>query len=200
MKLHERVKENDRIKITKGDGSVDGSVYKVVGRKMAIIVLEDEATGKPHRVHKSRIHEILEEGTMNTLDSADVVAEETKPAEPQAAETKKAKKPKKAPKTAKKPEKVVFKEFVRQGFEVWSKRCKFPGKDGEDQESIKVESHCLIAPDKKSFRTFNTYNGTMGKRNSKKKHPEGVSYPLADEAAYEKKAKALKKGGYKRRK
>lgn len=195
MKLHEKVKISDRIKITKGDGSVDPVTYKVMGRKMAIIVLEDEETGKPHRVHKSRIHEILEEGTMDTEVANNNVAEpEPQQAAPAAAPAK----PKK-PSKAKKPEKVVFKEYIKQGCEVWSKRCKFPGKDGQDQENIKVESHCIISADKTSFRTFNTYNGTLGKKNSKKTHPEGVSYPLADEAAYEKKAKALKKGGYKRR-
>ena len=135
---------------------------------------------------------------MRTSETNDNVVEEA-PAPAPAPAAPEEPKAKKEPKEPKKPEKVVFKEYTRQGCEVWSKRCKFPGKDGQDQEAIKVESHCIIAADQGSFRTFNTYNGTLGKRNAKKKHPEGVSYPLADEKAYEKKVKALKKGGYKKR-
>jgi len=189
--LSEVAKKGDNVQIytAQGDGKVDPFVYTVTGFRQSIVELENVETGKFHRVHKTRIAKIL-------VDDKDL--EEVQKVMDKTAEKPEAKKqPKPKPK---KPERVNFKQMAIDGWEVWSKQVKFTDKDQNDIPGIKAEAHCAIAPDQKSYRVFNTYNGVLGKKaKEKKKNPDGVSYQLADEKALEKKRKDLEKKSYKRR-
>ena len=136
-----------------------------------------------------RIEELLDEHL--TLEEVEKAMEAT-------VKTKEAKK--KAPK-AKKPERIDFKALIAAGHEVWSKKARFTDKDGKDIDGVKCESHCVFNPDKKGYRVFNTYNGSLGKNPKKRtKNPMGVEYKIADEKKLEKKIKDLEKKQYKKRK
>lgn len=188
--LAELVKKGDKIRIFMCDEELDPDMWEVTGKVRAIITLTNVKTGKPHRVHKSRIAKIIVEG-----DEMKEVQE--------VMEVKDAKKEKKV-KVAKpqaKPERVDFKAMLESGCEVWSMAVDFNDKDGQPVPNVKAEAHCVIAADLKSYKVFNTFNGSLGKSSTKKrdKAPLGVEYALADEKALEKKRKALQKKGYKRR-
>ena len=181
--LSELVKKGDKIRIFMCDEELDPDIWEVTGKVRAIITLTNVRTKKPHRVHKSRIAKIIVEG-----DGMKEVQE-----------AKKEKKPKVA--KAAKPERVDFKGLLESGCEVWSMGVDFNDKDGQPVPNVKAEAHCVISADLKSFRVFNTFNGSLGKSSTKKrdKAPLGVEYALADEKALEKKRKSLQKKGYKRR-
>jgi len=192
--LSELVEKGYTIRVMGCDEELDPTLWKVTGRIRGVFTLENLETGEPYRVHRSRVAEIVDprmsKEVKNTMDTPEAPTE----APP------KEKKPK-----VKKPlaEKVNFKTMIADGHEVWSKLCKFTDKEGNDIEGVKAESHCVIAPDKASYRVFNTYNGAMHGKNVRvddKKHPMGVSYLLKDEKALEKKRKDLQKKEYKRRK
>ena len=190
--LSEVANKNDKVQIFtgQGNGDVDPSIYKVTGFRQGIIELENIKTGKFHRVHKSRIAKII-------VDDKDL--EEVQKAMDDTAEKQEVAKSKQ-PKKSVKPERVDFKQMAADGWEVWSKVVKFTDKDQNDVPGIKAEAHQAIAPDLKSYRVFNTYNGSLGKKAKEKKvNPEGVTYSLADDKALEKKRKDLDKKGYKKR-
>jgi len=165
---------------------MDPNIYVVTGSKQSIVELEHLETKIFARVHKSRIAKILLDKELEEVQKVMTDAEVVKP--------KVIKKP------TEKPEKIDFKRLVEEKCEVWSKPVEFS--DGQKPvDGVKVESHCVIAPDLESYRVFNTYNGTMGKKKSdKKKHPLGVQYPLKDAKALDKKRKDLEKKGYKKKK
>lgn len=60
-----------------------------------------------------------------------------------------------------------------------------------DHDGVTAEANVVIAADHRSFVTFNTYNGSLGKKGK-----GGKSYPLADDKSYEQKINQLKKQGY----
>jgi hypothetical protein len=189
--LADLAKKGDKILTFACDGELCDTVYEVTGKSRSVIVLVEVKTGKPHRVHKSRVAKIIQPEGMKEVQE---VMEATKDAT-------KEKKAKRAAKPKEKPERVNFKEFTDAGCEVWSKKVEFGDKDGKPIDNVTAEAHCVIAADKKSYRVFNTFNGSLGKQAKKKrdKAPLGVEYKLADDKAYEKKTKDLKKKGYKRR-
>ncbi len=192
--LSELVEKGFHIRVYGIDTEIDPIVWEVTGRIRGIFTLKDVATGKPYRVHRSRVAEIVEprisKEVKGKMDAQPETTEVPKPAK------------KKVPKKAK-VERVAFKALIAEGNEVWSKLCKFTDKEGSEIDGVKAESHCIIAPDKATYRVFNTYNGAMHGKNVKvegKKHPMGVAYNLKDEKALEKKRKDLGKKEYKRRK
>lgn len=92
------------------------------------------------------------------------------------------------PKAAKAPvERVPF-DFAAElatmgaGAEHWRKTNNF------DHDNITSEAHVLISGDRTSFRSLNTYDGSLGK-NAKM----GQTYDLKD---YDKKVKDLQSRGY----
>jgi len=190
--LAQVTKKGDKVQVWNPLNEVDPNIYLVTGIKQSIIELENIKTEKFHRVHKTRIAKIIVDNELEEVQKTmDTTAEKPK----------KAKKEKKEKVKKPKPEKVNFKQLVADGYEVYSMTVPFT-KDGTTPvDGMKVESHCVIAPDKASYRVFNTYNGTLGKKPAeKKKNPMGVEYNLKDEKALEKKRRALEKKGYKKRK
>lgn len=191
--LSELVEKGFQIKVFGIDTEIDPKIYEVTGRIRGVFILKDIETGEPYRVHRSRVAEIVEPKVSKEVKGKMDTESETKPVEKKV--VKRA--------TKKKVERVGFKALIAEGNEVWSKLCKFTDKEGKEIDGVKAESHCIIAPDKTSYRVFNTYNGAMHGKSVKvegKKHPMGVSYPLKDEKAVEKKRKDLGKKEYKRRK
>jgi hypothetical protein len=189
--LMDVAKVGDKVQVYTTDGPLDPNIYKIEGFKQRIIELSDINTGKFARVHKSRLAKIVLDEELKEVQ--EVMDKTCETAEPEA-------QPKPKAKPAKKPDKVNFADMARGGCEVWSKSLNFPDKEGNAVEGIKAEAHCVIAADKASYKVFNTYNGTLGKKASaKKKNPEGVSYALKDDKAVARKVKDLQKKGYKRR-
>ena len=190
--LAEIAKKGDKVMVWNPNNDLDPNIYSVTSIKQSIVELENIATKKFHRVHKTRIAKIIVDEDLEEVQKAmDKTAE--KPEVKKPAKKKVAKKPK--------PEKVNFKQMIADGNQVFTMVVPFT-KDGTTPvDNMKVESHCVIAPDNGSYRVFNTYNGTLGKKPAeKKKNPMGVAYNLADEKALEKKCRALEKKGYKKRK
>lgn len=190
--LAEIAKKGDSIQVWNPNNDLDPNIYLITGIKQSIVELENVDTKKFHRVHKTRIAKIIVD---------DELEEVQKTMDKTAEKTKKPAKKKAAKKAKPKPERVNFKQLIADGNEVFSMTVPFT-KDGTTPvDNMKVESHCVIAPDKGSYRVFNTYNGTLGKKPAdKKKNPMGVAYDLKDDKAYEKKCRALEKKGYKKRK
>lgn len=187
--LGEIVKKGDKIQIFLCNEQMSPDIWEVTAKSRATITLTNVQTSKSHCVHKSRIAKIIVEGEeMKEVQEA----METK--------TKKEKPVAKPKKEKEKVERVDFKGMLESGCEIWSMPVDFNDKAGQPVPNIKAEAHCVIAADTKSFRVFNTFNGSLGKSSKKRdKAPLGVEYPLADEKALEKKRKALQKKGYKRR-
>lgn len=210
--LSEIVKKGDRIQVFSADGAIDKRIYIVNEKVRSTINLTEESTKKPHVVHKSRVAKIVvsEELSKEVGDAMNsnenptpqtppvVAPQATDPAAP--APTAAPVVAKKEGKKAEKTERVDFKSMLAAGHEIWSKGVDFTDKDKKPIDGIKAECHCVFALDLKSFRVFNTYNGTMGQGSKKKANPDGVTYQLADEKAVEKKRADLKKKGYKSRK
>lgn len=186
--LGEIVKKGDKIQIFLCDEQMSPDIWEVTAKSRATISLANVQTGKSHCVHKSRVAKIIVEGeemkevqeTMETPAKKEKVVAKPKPKE--------------------KVERVDFKGMVESGCEIWSMTVDFNDKDGQPLPNVKAEAHCVIAADAKSFKVFNTFNGSLGKSSKKRdKAPLGVEYKLEDEKALEKKRKTLQKKGYKRR-
>jgi hypothetical protein len=200
-----------RVKIYTSRGQIDPNTYQVEEFDKQVAVLLCESTQQKIKVHKSRIKEVIantmskENTTMNktgTSTDIDTILEESAASTAEAEDTSEENEGTTAtavatPKVTTPTEtKVDFDQMVRDGFEVWTKAdCEF------DQPGVSVRAHCIISPDKKEFETFNTYNGSRGKNNSKPKNGQARRksvYAIADTSALEKKRKALEKKGYTR--
>lgn len=216
-------KDGSRVLIYTSGGKEDPLVYKVDQIKRAIAHLVCEKTGKSLKVHRTRIREILGqeagmgrnaavelddeliedvgEETDTTIENADTsdsdgggddegggaTATATASKPPKAPKQPKEPKAPKPPKAA--PTPVDFSALVAQGHEVWTKEnLSF------DVESVKVDAHCVISPDQKSYRVFNTYNGSLGKKGA-----TGTDYEFTESMTLDKKRKSLEKKGYVKR-
>jgi len=111
-----------------------------------MVRIENETTGEVIRVHKTRIHKLKSTGIGKTNK------ESTEPKEKDVAKEKK------------ELEKVDFSKF--EG-EHWCKDADF------DHPEYKQVTNRIIAEDYKSFITFNTYNGSLGKSGK-----AGTTYPI----------------------
>lgn len=124
--------------------------------------------GTKHRVHQSRIARVFDDGGSIVYESNVTIKEKPMTQKSQPIDT-------------------VNLDTLKEQGELYTKQVSF------DHGSISVEANVLVATDHKSFRVFNTYNGTLGKKNK-----TGKSYTLADDKAYDRKVEQLKKQGYKR--
>jgi len=186
MDLSKIVRKGSKIQTFSCSGEVDNTIYEVIGKVRSKLNLVNVDTGKSHEVHRSRIARILDD------ECKEVQVDGKKKKE--APEAPKVQKEKKEKKVKKEIEKVNFADLNSKGYQVWSMPVKFTNK-GKDVKDVNVEAHCVIAPDKKSFRVFNTYNGSLGKKSTGKL---GVEFQIKDEKAYEKKVKSLESKGYKK--
>lgn len=86
--------------------------------------------------------------------------------------------------------KLDLKDLTKDGSELWVKKSDGSGHNSE------VKSYTLISANKKSFITFQLYNGSLGKNSGTylKKKP----YKIKGKNGYEKKIKNLKKKNYKK--
>lgn len=89
------------------------------------------------------------------------------------------------PKKSKPMEKFDFAGVLDKGDEIWSKEMAF------DHSHVKAQAHCIIDPKKRTFTTFNTYNGSKGKGGGGQSE-----FKLASEAELDKKRMSLSKKGY----
>lgn len=123
-----------------------------------------------HRVHQSRIAKVFDHGG-NIVYESNVIIKEKQMTTP----------------TQKQPVDIVNLNTLKEQGELFTKQVSF------DHNSISVEANVLIDNDHKSFRVFNTYNGTLGKKNK-----TGKSYVLSDSNSYDRKVSQLSKQGYKK--
>jgi hypothetical protein len=168
------------VQVWRGDLKVDETKYSVegVGENDTLVLgvpcscdKKCECGENTRRVHKSRIARIL--------DNDGKIIQEARVGKEQSMATK-------AKASKKEQEKVNFQQLKKDG-EIWAKDVNF------DHESIKAQAIAFIPADQKSFRAFNTYDGSLGKKNN-----PGKTHPLADDKAYEALVKRLKKKGYKK--
>ncbi|MEM3097502.1 MAG: hypothetical protein QXU32_02115 [Nitrososphaerales archaeon] len=170
---------NVKVQIYTSEMCLDETLYCVESYIKDIVVLKpvcDECDGNGScnkcngriKLHHTRIARIYDDNG-NVIFDADGVRKE------------------KQMSTEQKAEAVSIDDLKSQG-ELWSKDVNF------DHASYKVEAHVLIAPDHRSFRVFNTYNGTLGKNGKL----GDKTYTLEDDAAYERKIAKLKRQGYKK--
>lgn len=181
----------NRVRILTSDKEVDPNTYEVVSFDRQLAILKNLNTDREIKVHKSRI--------VHNLDTT----QENKTVSNTASTKTKAKR--KAPKRVKLDVKALAAAFG-SGCEHYAKKNEF------DHDNIDNQAHVLILPDHRSFITFNTYNGSLG-RKIQEEQIEAVikaaskgkvekplkSYPMSDDADYTKKIEELKKKGYTKR-
>lgn len=194
----------DRVLILTSELQEDPNVYLLEEIKRSVAFLKSEDTGCQVKAHKSRIRQVLQEDDMNDNNVNEVENESTAvvnetegdtPEEPKTVLVDE-EQPKKAKRTrAPKPDpvKVDFEQAPFAGHEIWTKGgCKF------DFDKISVAAHCIILDD--GYQTFNTYNGTLGKKGQLPEDGSlpGVFYNFTEKMTAEKKREQLGKKGYAR--
>ena len=156
--LAEIAKKGDKVMVWNPNNDLDPNIYSVTSIKQSIVELENIATKKFHRVHKTRIAKIIVDEDLEEVQKAmDKTAE--KPEVKKPAKKKVAKKPK--------PEKVNFKQMIADGNQVFTMVVPFT-KDGTTPvDNMKVESHCVIAPDN-GWQLLDEPSGPVGVRRGTK--------------------------------
>lgn len=189
----------NRVRIVTSEREIDPNTYRVKEFDRQLAILINLNTSKEIKVHKSRIVQNLDaQESTEVSDSANT--NET------ASSATKTKAKRKAPKLVKLDVKALAAAFGA-GCEHYIQKV-----EGFDHPDKDVRAHTLILSDHRSFITFNTYDGTLGRKvteadieriinGAKKGDVEKPlkSYDLADDAAYEKKVELLRKGGYTKR-
>lgn len=184
----------NRVRILTSDKEVDPNTYEVVKFDRQLAILKNLNTDKEIKVHKSRI--------VHNLDTA----QENNTVSDTATNTPKTKAKRKAPKRVKLNVKDLANAFG-SGCEHYVKKI-----DTFDHENIDTRAHVLILPDHRSFVTFNTYDGSLGRKIQEEQIQAIVdaasngdvqrplkAYPLPDDAAFTKKVEQLKKDAYAKR-
>jgi len=171
----------NRVKILTSDRRPDENIYVVEQIKRSVAFLTCEDTGRQIKVHKTRISEVL----MKEEEMSNVTA--TVDSEVETLEAVKAKPKTKRARTSKElPKPLDFDELLDQDMEIWTRTgLNF------DVPGMKVAAHCIIDPNGSSFRTFNTYNGSIGRSG---KLPDWK--PFTEKNTLEKKRANLEKKGY----
>lgn len=198
------VKKGDKVIVadydTKPNMHDNGDTWQVIsvnGNKLTIIPVDGDENNK-QIVHVSRV---LKRNGKNT-DAMEVAekqsnasttykpVKESKMAEPK---TKKIKMTKNTKSKKEEPIALNLKELTKDGSELYSMRI-----NGFDHEDIEVIGFYMISPDKKSYKCFNTYNGSLGRRSGKSLPRK--KYFLSKPKAYDKLLAKLAKRGYKKAK
>jgi len=183
----------EKVQIFTSNRNPDDLVYEVEDVKRGVYHLRCLKTNRMIKAHRSRIRTILHmENNMNATDTVvnDVAVDEAETGEMTGIiesdiilNTKD--KPIKV-KTNEAPPQFDFQEFTNQGNEIWVKEnLNF------DIEGVDVKAICMISEDNASYRTFNIYNGSLGKKGT-----FGQEYNFTDKMTIDKKRKQLQKKGY----
>lgn len=208
-----RCEPGDRVRILTSNKAEDPNTYAVQKKDRYLLHLLCESTQRVIKVHVSRVVTNLdktEEATAMKNDSTvneNTTTPDEATATPASAKTKvtptkktttKVEKVPSAPKAKAKPKRVrvEFKALLEscgEGAERWSKKVNF------DHEAMEVRANVVINGDHRSFVTFNTYDGSLGRKAGSEPltfDNIGSKYDLADDAAFEKKVARLKADGY----
>jgi len=169
------------IVVSDSDGKRDEENYTIEALSKSVVELTGSESGKAHRVHISRVIASVVDG--NEIPNP-AFQETLRKNEKMSGKATATPKKKKTPKKDVEPAKVNFKELQKQG-EVWQKENDF------DHADFIAKAVCVILADGQSFLTFNTYNGSLGKKGA-----EGTSYPIKDFKSLTRKRKQLEKKGY----
>lgn len=182
----------DTVRILTTDREIDPNTYRLVSIQKSIASVECESTGKVIRVHESRLV-----GTFNKeftpMSDAEMVKDAGAPAPVKKAVTKVTKAKADKPRRARLDMKALI-ATAGEGAERWSKKTEFDHKD------MDVRANIIVRADRRAFVVFNTYDGSLGRKFKSEETPTfdnvGTVYPLADDAAYEKKIGRIKTEGY----
>lgn len=142
----------------------NGTHWIVVSIDSNKLTVHPENNTKEKQVfHKSRVIE-CNNNQIDAVNIADKQSSITDKFKPTKETTKMAKHLKQKPAKTEKTELVSLnlKELVNDNSELYYRPI-----GGFDHKDIKVIGYCLIAPDKKSYKCFNTYNGSLGKKSGK---------------------------------
>ena len=197
----------NRVRILTSEREIDPNTYKVKEFDRQLAILVNLNTSKEVKVHKSRIVQNLDAAQENT----DMVADNTAATNPaaDAADTtvdKSAKVKRKTAKRVKLDVKALATAFGA-GCEHYIMKI-----ESFDHKDIEARAHALIMADHRSVVTFNTYDGSLGRRiqdsdierimNAAKKgnvEKPLKSYDIDDDAEYTKKVEKLRKDGFVKR-
>jgi len=163
------IRKNDRVVLANQFGkpiSHEGGTHWIVSSidSNKLTVHPENNTKDKQVFHKSRVLECNDNAT-NSISMADKQSSITDKFKPTKETAKMAKHLKQKPaKTDKKLELVSLNlnDLMSDGSELYSRNI-----SGFDHKEIKVVGYCLIAADHKSYRCFNTYNGSLGKKSGK---------------------------------
>ena len=149
------------IKITLGAGNESEDQWKITNIEDEMVDLVSINTHMIYRVHKSRI--------ISVTDSSGIIHKVM--AEPEAESDE--------------VEKLDFKKLSEEG-EIWTRKAK-----NFTHKHVKVKSHTQILLGNLKYRTFNTYNDSLGKKGKGIRESEFKNKETAD-----KRRKKLIKRGY----
>jgi len=139
----------NRVRILTSQKELDPNTYEVKEYDRQLAILLNLNTQKEIKVHKSRI-----------VQNLDINVQENNKVDSNTATTKTAAKTKKSA-TKKAKYKFNVKDFagaLGSGCEHFVKKTTF------DHDNIDTRAHVLILPDHRSFVTFNTYDGSLGRK------------------------------------
>jgi aspartate 1-decarboxylase len=189
--------KGDRVRILTSNRDEDPNTYMVEGEDRNRVFLRNGSTQAEIKVHKSRVIVNLDAAEQETTkvmsDNATKTNEKKTKSEASSTTVKK----KSAPKRIKFDIKA-FAAWLGNDCEHYSKKTNF------DYDHLDVRAHVVITGDHSKFVTFNTYDGSLGRRvdptaDDFDNSQVGKTYKLADDAAYTKKIEKLKKQGYTKR-
>lgn len=172
------------VKIRNMDGTENPTIWTVDQVEGEILHLTDSADAEVKRqVHQTLVTASID-GEGNETENEEHVTE-LKAEDRISVDDLKAKKKKKAARKPKVP--FNFEEEAKNG-EIWT-RHREDGKFPHDH--VVVKSHVQIFSDEKSYRTFNTYDGSVSRKG------KGIhSYDFTEKMTPQKKRRQLERKGY----
>lgn len=186
-----KAKIGDVATIAGPDGSPLNGVWKVLAVTNSMFKMENVETKRSETVHSSRLLTVngretgaLERAEKNTHVTKTSLKTKEKPVKAKKKITKK-----KTQNTKSKSEKINIKDLTKDGSEIWERRV-----EGFDHKDYVVKAYYLVSQNKKVYRCFNTYNGSLGKNSG-----GGIPDRTFDIKNYEKWTAKAKQKGYKKR-
>lgn len=172
-----------KVRLFTSSKNEDNLVYTVDRIERDVYHLTCDETGKSTKAHKTRIRNLEDTMSQSTVSNSNSASTEGVQMESTMESLGSQIKKSKASKTY---EPFNFNEFVSNGYEIWVKNdLKF------DVNTVKAQAVCMISPDRTTYETFNVYNGSLGKKNSR-----GKPFSFTDKMTFEKKQQQLEAKGY----
>jgi len=178
--------KNMNVKIRNMDGTENPTIWKIEQIEDEILhLIDSENTDIKRQVHHTLVTSTID-GEGNETENEEHVTELKAEDRISVDDLKAKKKKKKASRKPKVP--FNFEEESKNG-EIWT-RCREDSKFPHDH--VVVRSHVQISSDEKTYRTFNTYDGSVSRKG------KGIhTYEFTEKTTPAKKRRQLERKGYK---